>query len=358
MYKILVIEDEKNIRYSIQEILLFSGYDVMLAENGLVGLQILKHQKFDLILCDVMMPEMDGFELLATLKKEESFNTPFIFLTAKAQYDDLRMGMNLGADDYIFKPFKSKDLVAAIESRISKKDRLVGALIHKSQDLEKAIELMVGHEFNTPMNGILSFSKMIRENAQKWDDKELVNFCDYLDKSSHRLHQTFQKVKLLLELQQGGAQAHQPAEKKFDTGELITLVSKNIASKAGREGDLEIKSIANIQTAADEELFSILLSEIIENAFKFSEPGAKVTVQAEQKEDAYCICITDSGKKIKAEELNRYESFKQFNRNQYEQQGLGVGLAIAKSIIGLYNGELIFTDNKPTGICVTITLKL
>ena len=101
MYKLLVIEDEKNIRYSIHEILLFSGYEVELAENGLVGLQILKAKKFDLILCDVMMPEMDGFELLETLKKEETFNTPFIFLTAKAQYDDLRTGMNLGADDYI-----------------------------------------------------------------------------------------------------------------------------------------------------------------------------------------------------------------------------------------------------------------
>ena len=75
MYKILVIEDEKNIRYSIQEILLFSGYDVMLAENGLVGLQILKHQKFDLILCDVMMPEMEALESeIKTLRKENELS--------------------------------------------------------------------------------------------------------------------------------------------------------------------------------------------------------------------------------------------------------------------------------------------
>jgi CheY-like chemotaxis protein len=357
MYKVLVVEDEKNIRYSIQEILLFKEYEVTLAENGLVGLQILKRQKFDLVLCDVMMPEMNGFELLETLKKDETFNTPFIFLTAKAQYEDLRMGMNLGADDYIFKPFKSKDLITAIESRISKKDRLIGVLINKSQELEKTIELMVGHEFNTPMNGILSFSKMIRENAQKWDDQELVNFCDYLDKSSQRLHQTFQKVKLLLELQ-GGAQIHQTTANKFDTDKIIVRVSKNIAIKAERADDLEIKRIENIQTSVDEELFSILLSEIIENAFKFSNQGTKISVQAEQKEDTYIIHITDSGTKIKAEELRRYESFTQFNRNKYEQQGLGTGLAIAKSIIGLYKGEIIFTDNIPTGICVALKLKL
>jgi len=287
MYKVLVIEDEKNIRYSIQEILLFSGYEVELAENGLVGLQILKAKKFDLILCDVMMPEMDGFELLETLKKEETFNTPFIFLTAKAQYDDLRTGMNLGADDYIFKPFKSRDLITAIESRISKKDKLVGALIHKSQELEKTIELMVGHEFNTPMNGILSFSKMIRENAQKWDDKELVDFCDYLDKSSQRLHQTFNKVKLLLELQQVGTQVQPSTEKSFNTENIITRVSNDIAVRSNRKADIVLQKIDPLITAVDEELFTILLSEIIENAFKFSDAGDSVTVQAEKQADVY-----------------------------------------------------------------------
>ena len=298
MYKVLVIEDEKNIRYSIQEILLFSGYEVELAENGLVGLQILKAKKFDLILCDVMMPEMDGFELLETLKKEETFNTPFIFLTAKAQYDDLRTGMNLGADDYIFKPFKSRDLITAIESRISKKDKLVGALIHKSQELEKTIELMVGHEFNTPMNGILSFSKMIRENAQKWDDKELVDFCDYLDKSSQRLHQTFNKVKLLLELQQVGTQVQPSTEKSFNTENIITRVSNDIAVRSNRKADIVLQKIDPLITAVDEELFTILLSEIIENAFKFSDAGDSVTVQAEKQADVYVMKITDTGKKI------------------------------------------------------------
>ena len=358
MYKVLVIEDEKNIRYSIQEILLFSGYEVELAENGLVGLQILKAKKFDLILCDVMMPEMDGFELLETLKKEETFNTPFIFLTAKAQYDDLRTGMNLGADDYIFKPFKSRDLITAIESRISKKDKLVGALIHKSQELEKTIELMVGHEFNTPMNGILSFSKMIRENAQKWDDKELVDFCDYLDKSSQRLHQTFNKVKLLLELQQVGTQVQPSTEKSFNTENIITRVSNDIAVRSNRKADIVLQKIDPLITAVDEELFTILLSEIIENAFKFSDAGDSVTVQAEKQADVYVMKITDTGKKITAQELSSYESFTQFNRNKYEQKGLGAGLAITKAIIGLYKGELIFSDNKPSGICVTIKLKL
>ena len=217
---------------------------------------------------------------------------------------------------------------------------------------------MVGHEFNTPMNGILSFSKMIRENAQKWDDKELVDFCDYLDKSSQRLHQTFNKVKLLLELQQVGTQVQPSTEKSFNTETIITRVSNDIAVRSNRKADIVLQKIDPLITAVDEELFTILLSEIIENAFKFSDAGDSVTVQAEKQADVYVMKITDTGKKITAQELSSYESFTQFNRNKYEQQGLGAGLAITKAIIGLYKGELIFSDNKPSGICVTIKLKL
>lgn len=358
MNKILVVEDEKNIRFSIQEILLISGYEVELAENGLVALQKLNEKKFDLILCDVMMPEMDGFELLATVKKKESFDTPFIFLTAKAQYEDLRAGMNLGADDYIFKPFKSKDLIVAIESRISKKERLIGALVNKSQELEKTIQLMVGHEFNTPMNGILSFSKMIRENAEKWNDAELINFCDYLDKSSKRLQGTFQKVKMLLELQNGNPSINQSEPKYFETGPVIIQLTKRIADEARRSTDLELGNIQDVSATIDEELFTVLVKEIVENAFKFTEPGEQVIIDSFYKEGIYSLIVADTGKKISAEDLRKYESFNQFNRNKYEQQGLGVGLAIVKAIVDLYKGELIFSDKEPTGISVTIKLTL
>ena len=110
---------------------------------------------------------------------------------------------------------------------------------------------MVGHEFNTPMNGILSFSKMIRENAQKWDDKELVDFCDYLDKSSQRLHQTFNKVKLLLELQQVGTQVQPSTEKSFNTENIITRVSNDIAVRSNRKADIVLQKIDPLITAVD-----------------------------------------------------------------------------------------------------------
>ena len=139
MKKILVIEDEQDIRDSIQEIVEMAGYEVTPIANGAAGIKALMQNPFDLIICDIMMPEMDGFSLLTALKKDPTFVTPFIFLTAKVQSNDLRTGMNLGADDYLHKPFKSKDLLSAIETRLSKHEKLNQLQSQKAAMLEKTI---------------------------------------------------------------------------------------------------------------------------------------------------------------------------------------------------------------------------
>lgn len=123
--KILVIEDTLEVRENICEILELAGYDVIDAENGKSGVDKAMNQSPDLILCDVMMPELDGFGVLKILNKHvETNKLPFIFLTAKAEKTDFRKGMGLGADDYITKPFDDTELLEAIEMRIAKHERL------------------------------------------------------------------------------------------------------------------------------------------------------------------------------------------------------------------------------------------
>jgi CheY-like chemotaxis protein len=120
MKKILVIEDERNIRASIVEILQLYSYNVVDATNGKDGLMKALTENPDLIICDVMMPEMNGFAVLEELNRNPDFKTPFIFLTAKAQSDDMRNGMDLKAVGYIFKPFKAADLIKIIEDTFLK----------------------------------------------------------------------------------------------------------------------------------------------------------------------------------------------------------------------------------------------
>ena len=124
MKKILVIEDEPEMRRNIMVLLRYHDYEPIEAENGRKGIEQARRQKPDLILCDVMMPELDGHAVLEALQQDaELARIPFIFLTARGDKDDLRKGMNLGADDYLTKPVANADLVRAIEARLRRHQR-------------------------------------------------------------------------------------------------------------------------------------------------------------------------------------------------------------------------------------------
>jgi len=122
--RILVIEDNDDIRESITEILDLAGYEVFQADNGKTGVELANANLPDLILCDIMMPELDGYGVLYLLNKNPATTaTPFIFLTAKAERMDMRKGMEMGADDYLVKPFDDVELLNAIDTRLNKKQK-------------------------------------------------------------------------------------------------------------------------------------------------------------------------------------------------------------------------------------------
>lgn len=123
--KILIIEDQPEVRENIAELLELSNYQPITAENGKIGVKKALDEHPDIILCDIMMPEMDGYEVLYLIsKRPEIASTPFIFLTAKSEKADFRKGMNMGADDYITKPFEEMELLGAIERRLNKYEKL------------------------------------------------------------------------------------------------------------------------------------------------------------------------------------------------------------------------------------------
>ena len=144
MKKILLIEDNFEMRENTQEILEFANFEVLTAENGKIGIQIAREELPDLILCDIMMPEMDGYGVLYMLNKDpKTAGIPFIFLTAKADKSDMRKGMNLGADDYLTKPYDEIELLDAIESRFKRSE-------------------IIKKEFSNDINGLNSFFDEVR----------------------------------------------------------------------------------------------------------------------------------------------------------------------------------------------------
>ncbi|GCC50392.1 transcriptional regulator [Chryseotalea sanaruensis] len=135
-YTILIIEDNEEVVENITGILLLAKYKVMQAPNGKIGVELIQQHRPDLILCDIMMPELDGYGVLHILNKDpETASIPFIFLTAKADMSDFRVGMNLGADDYIVKPFEGVDLLRVVETRLKKNELMKIALGNSSSDV-------------------------------------------------------------------------------------------------------------------------------------------------------------------------------------------------------------------------------
>ena len=141
MKKILIIEDNPDVRENLSAILTLSGYEAETAENGRIGVDKAQKNAPDLILCDIMMPELDGYGVLHILSRHhQTADVPFIFLTAKAEKEDFRRGMSMGADDYIAKPFDELALLQTIESRLQKSDRLKHASEQGSGSLDRFID--------------------------------------------------------------------------------------------------------------------------------------------------------------------------------------------------------------------------
>lgn len=152
MKKILIIEDNDEVRENLAEILTLSGYQTIEAENGTSGVELAQLEEPNLILCDVMMPKLDGYGVLKILRgKSETADTPFVFLTAKAEKEDFRRGMNLGADDYIQKPFFKDELLRVIDVRLKKDEHIKNkfdktekiwlSFLNDTKGYEKLIEL-------------------------------------------------------------------------------------------------------------------------------------------------------------------------------------------------------------------------
>lgn len=147
MKKILVIEDNDHIRENTAEILGLANYKVIVAANGKIGVEKALEENPDLIICDIMMPVLDGYGVLHALHKNDAVkNTPFIFLTAKTERNDFRKGMELGADDYITKPFEGTELLNAVDSRLKKIDLLKQQLTPGIKGLEELADISFGKD--------------------------------------------------------------------------------------------------------------------------------------------------------------------------------------------------------------------
>lgn len=355
--KILVIEDEPALREEISEILFFEGFEVASAENGKIGFEKAVVYQPDLILSDVMMPEMDGIELLKNIRENDSTKLiPFVFMTALAERENVRLGMHLGADDYITKPFSQVDLLKAVSTRIQKQDAFVEEKEQALNVLRKTIITRLPHELRSPLSGIIGFGTLLKDMADSLSTEEVTDIGNEILNSGNRLLRLIENYLIFVQLQLSDTKKQILEGKKAHF--LIEENALTAAQNYNRESLLTI-SLEDVESLQISENFiGKLIFELTDNAFRFSPAQSEVEIVG-QSTDAvyYTISISDKGRGFTQEQLKNIGAYMQFDRDKLEQQGSGLGLTISKKMVELSEGEFIINTEKEKGTTITIKLK-
>lgn len=345
MTKILVIEDEGPIRSNLLEMLDAEGFEVMGAENGRIGVQSARDYLPDLILCDILMPELDGYGVLAELRQDPLTGAiPFVFLTAKADKGDLRQGMELGADDYLVKPFTRDQVLKAVSARLEKQSLVSAHFQRKLEELRTNIAASLPHEFLTPLTVILAASEILVHHSDKLEPGEVPVIAGRILASGKRLQRLIKNFLLYTRLE---AAATDPDEAEAlrgygtsDARTVITEAALRAAQQAGRSADLSLE-LNDATLRMGQAHLAKIAEELLDNAFRYSKAGTPVAVRCHvDNAGVFTLSVTDKGRGMTVEEIARVGAYVQFEREHYEQQGQGLGLTIAKRLAELHGGEL------------------
>lgn len=348
MKTILVIEDERFIRESICDVLELEGYQTLAAANGLVGIELAQTRRPDLILCDVTMPEMDGYEVLSILQKNEATNAiPFVFLTAKTTRADLRRGMNLGADDYLVKPCTAAELLNAINTRFEKQAVVQTKTEEQLKSLRNNIAQFLPHELYTPLNGIIGLSEVLSYEYDTIERSEIQELAESIRTSALRLHHLMQNFLLYTKLELIASSPEQlqllSTHTARDPNSIIEYAAQQVAQSVDRLNDLQFNLYTSgkseISIRITESYLYKIVTELVGNALKFSNLNTSVVIQTFIQNDQFCLAITDQGRGMTAEQIAKLGAYMQFDRQYYEQQGSGLGLIISKRITELNGGK-------------------
>ncbi len=365
MSKILVIEDEQNIRTLIYDILTLEEFEVIEAEDGNQGLNLAISQLPDLIICDIMMPELDGYEILKKLQENTRTKAiPFIFLTAKVTKDNMRQGMNLGADDYITKPFEELELLTSVRTRLQKYQTIDNYYHEEVEKLRSNISISLPHELKTPLSGILISAELLLTKLDDMDKEKIRKITERIYHHGQRLNNLIYKYLSYVKIQSIANNNQEIQQLRADSirGINVHIIMENTAKKKAsqfqRENDLKLHFDSIKEVFIHEEHLEQVMSELVENAFKFSQNGQSVQIISQVENNQLIISIINYGRQMSAKQIEQIGAFMQFDREIYEQQGAGLGFAIAQSIImKLYGGNLTIKSSSEQGTIVTISLR-
>lgn len=365
MKKILVIDDAEFILESTSSLLEFEGYEVITAENGQIGVEKALEFKPDLILCDISMPVMDGFLVLENLRANDiTHMTPFIFLTAFNEKSTMREGMTKGADDYLVKPYTRDEIVAAIDAQWKKYNVFEKHVKTKVEQVGKSVTYALPHEFRTAINEIKGNAGIIYQESESLNTIEIKQLSHDIVQSVSRLSKITENYLLYIRLnniEDNEALRQELITSRTEEPFAVAFdIVNNIAAKYNRFEDFIVENESmGISIPLSSENFFVIINELSDNAFKFSEKGSKVTLSSVIVNDCLNIYLEDKGIGLEESQIENIAALNQFNREKNEQQGVGLGLIIAKKMIELHGGTLnIFKGENEQGTKIELNFPI
>ena len=372
-YKILVVDDVQSNVLLLKALLGREGFNIIYAMNGTEALEKVKSESPDLVLLDVMMPDMDGFEVAGRLKVEPSqAEIPIIFLTALNDSASVVKGFQLGANDFISKPFRREELLIRVEHQLS----LVDArriILRQTEELRKTIAgrdklySVIAHDLRSPMASI----KMLCNTSMMSIEpgSVLQDVFEMLEMANKTSEEVFSLLDNLLKWTKSQLGKLSNVPQPIDLVGLVDgviEVFKPIAESKSIALALE-RSIESVEVVVDVEMIKSVVRNLISNAIKFSHKDTTVTTRVETRMDErnglneVIVIVSDKGCGIKEEDqpklLNEATHFTTFGTNS--EEGSGLGLLLCKDFVAKNNGQLWFTSKPGAGsdFCFSLPLK-
>lgn len=354
MNTILVIEDEQKLLESLETMLQTFGFKTISSINGRNGLELLSqnYEDISLILCDINLPDIDGYEVLGEAKSSKLFyKIPFVFLSAYADEKDIRAGMDLGADDYLTKPFTAKQLIKTITARIRIQTEVKEKV--ESEINEKILSIInkgFRQEFFSPVNSLLNVVYLQTAEEIAIDPKLLRENMNSIFSASFRIYRNSRNIVLYSMLMT--SKTLQTDKRLYHTNVKETLNEVlTYFSFGGAKDNLPINCILENVSSLNYsgEYLNVIFSELIDNAIKFNESDTPPFAKLVSTSDGFSFSITNYNSNAASVSISNIAPFNKLHNNT-SHVGMGLGLYICKCLCQQlrYSFKIITTDKKIT----------
>ncbi len=364
---ILIVDDVSRNLQVIGNILLEEGFEISLASDGYEALETVRMDKPDLILLDIMMPDINGYEVCTVLKADESTkDIPVIFLTAKTETEDIVQGFQIGGEDYITKPFKKEELLVRINTHLRlKKARDI--ILQQNEELKKLNDEkneflgIATHDLKNPLNSIKGLAELILMEDGETPKDEILEYAGLIKSSSDYMLQIILDLLNVNAIEEGRINYELTY---FDIGELVhTLVDKFRMQAEAKQITLHYNSSFPMQFCeADMTRMQQVIENLISNAIKFSQFNKNIWIDLKKGRTfgTIIVQIKDEGPGLSSEDLTKlFGKFVRLSpRPTNGENSTGLGLSIVKKLVEAMNGEIWCESELGKGATFILELKV